>query len=874
MEPISKKRKVLVIGWDAADWKVINPLMDAGLMPALNSLVNQSTISNLATLDPPLSPMLWTSIATGKRPYKHGILGFTETDEDGKTVKPVTIKNRKCKALWNMLSEQDYKTHVIGWWPSHPAEKINGISISNFYQRATGPINEPWLMQPGTVSPAEKAEMFAQMRIHPSELTEHHISAFMPKLKTVDDKSRQSIDSLSRIIADNATIHAAATYILEYEEWDFMAVYYDGIDHFNHGFMKYHPPRRPFIDESDYELHKDIVTAGYRYHDQMLQRLLQLAGDDCTVLLISDHGFHPDHQRREFIPREPAGPAAEHSQYGIFCIRGEGIRKDEMIYGASLLDVTPTLLTLLGLPVGEDMDGKPLTAIFEKETTPEFIPTWDENEFRPITSSVDNEADKEYLKQLVDLGYIEDPGTNKEEAGMNTIRNNQFFLARAYIDGNKYQEAVSILENLITEKPNQARYVMSLCNCYQMLRQFDKVDQAILTYKKSLETFYEKARVVATEKNVTIEEFKIPDAVRAMEATSLISQGHPKKALAILNSISNIKGTGKLFLKKGICFTMLKEFKNAIAEFEKELEYNYDEPEAHHGIGYCQLKQQLYEDALTSFLNAIGLRFQYPVAHFHLGETFFHMGHFAEAKQAYEACLKMEPGMNKARMQIAKILTEHFQQPEAAAKVLDDISKNITQTIYVVSGLPRSGTSLMMQMLSAGGMEVFTDGKRQSDDNNPRGYFEHDAVLRLRRDANWLGDAANKVVKIVSPLLTFLPPRFRYKIIFMDRPVMDVMVSQQKMLQHNGKASGSTISLDVMNKYEQNLAQIPEWVENNKSNVEILRIPYNELVRDPEVYIDSIKSFMGMQLDENKMKATIDRSLHHIKSDILPVNIG
>ena len=237
MEQLNNKRKILVIGWDAADWKVINPLMDAGLMPALNSLVNQSTISNLATLDPPLSPMLWTSIATGKRPYKHGIIGFTETDEDGKSIKPVTIKNRKCKALWNILSENGYKTHVIGWWPSHPAEKINGISISNFYQRAFRPISEPWPMKPGTVSPEEKSELFAQMRIHPAELTENHIAAFVPQFGMVDQSKSPSLEILSKIIADNATIHAAATYILENEAWDFLGVYYDGIDHFNHAFM-------------------------------------------------------------------------------------------------------------------------------------------------------------------------------------------------------------------------------------------------------------------------------------------------------------------------------------------------------------------------------------------------------------------------------------------------------------------------------------------------------------------------------------------------------------------------------------------------------------------------------------------------------------
>ncbi len=126
-------KKVLLIGWDAADWKIINPLMDAGHMPTLEKLVNGGVIGNFATLDPPLSPTLWTSIATGKRPYKHGIIGFTEPDPSGKGVRPVYITSRKVKAMWNIFNQHGMKSHVIGWWPSHPAEPINGTMISNLY---------------------------------------------------------------------------------------------------------------------------------------------------------------------------------------------------------------------------------------------------------------------------------------------------------------------------------------------------------------------------------------------------------------------------------------------------------------------------------------------------------------------------------------------------------------------------------------------------------------------------------------------------------------------------------------------------------------------------------------------------------------------
>ena len=136
-------KKVLVIGWDAADWEIINPLMEKGLMPTLEKFINQGVMGKISTLDPPLSPMLWTSIGTGKTAEKHGILGFSEPNATTQTIRPVSVTSRKVKAIWNILTHENYKTHLVGWWPSHPAEPMvsrrGGDQSRRWHAPAPGP---------------------------------------------------------------------------------------------------------------------------------------------------------------------------------------------------------------------------------------------------------------------------------------------------------------------------------------------------------------------------------------------------------------------------------------------------------------------------------------------------------------------------------------------------------------------------------------------------------------------------------------------------------------------------------------------------------------------------------------------------------------
>jgi len=127
--------KVLLIGWDAADWKVIRPLIDAGEMPNIARLVRTGASASIATLQPSFSPMLWTSIATGKRPFDHGIHGFSEPRPDGRDIQRISNLSRKCKAVWNILGQSGLRSIVVGWWPAIPP---NPFAASWFRISSTG----------------------------------------------------------------------------------------------------------------------------------------------------------------------------------------------------------------------------------------------------------------------------------------------------------------------------------------------------------------------------------------------------------------------------------------------------------------------------------------------------------------------------------------------------------------------------------------------------------------------------------------------------------------------------------------------------------------------------------------------------------------
>ena len=185
--------------------------------------------------------------------------------------------------------------------------------------------------------------------------------------------------------------------------------------------------------------------------------------------------------------------------------------------------------------------------------------------------------------------------------------------------------------------------------------------------------------------------------------------------------------------------------------------------------------------------------------------------------------------------------------------------------VTVVSGLPRSGTSLAMQMIHAGGIPALTDGQRTSDDSNPRGYFELERVKQLKQDKSWLDEAAGKVVKVIHLLLAELPDDRPYRVVFMQRDLREVVQSQATMLARSGRAGGQLAPERLIAVYEQQLKTVEQWLAA-RPNFSVLRVPYAQLVSDPAGVVPAVNAFLGGTLDEPRMRAAVDPGLHRNKA--------
>jgi len=180
--------------------------------------------------------------------------------------------------------------------------------------------------------------------------------------------------------------------------------------------------------------------------------------------------------------------------------------------------------------------------------------------------------------------------------------------------------------------------------------------------------------------------------------------------------------------------------------------------------------------------------------------------------------------------------------------------------ITIVSGLPRSGTSLMMQMLAAGGMTLLTDFKRQPDADNPRGYCEWEPAKQLPKEPHRIDEAEGKVVKVISQLLMSIPKDRQYEVIFMERPLPEVLASQEEMLRRRGKSD--SVSQELMSAaFEKHLEDVNTWLLH-RTDISVFRLPYKRLLEDPTITAQAIKDFLGVDLNVEAMVQQVDLSLY------------
>ncbi|MBN1887646.1 MAG: hypothetical protein JW850_06635 [Thermoflexales bacterium] len=187
---------------------------------------------------------------------------------------------------------------------------------------------------------------------------------------------------------------------------------------------------------------------------------------------------------------------------------------------------------------------------------------------------------------------------------------------------------------------------------------------------------------------------------------------------------------------------------------------------------------------------------------------------------------------------------------------------SVRKDVIIVSGLPRSGTSMMMKMLEAGGLEIVSDHLRTADEDNPKGYYEFERAKKLPEgDTAWLDEARGKVVKVISELVKHLPPTHNYKVLFMRRTIGEILASQQKMLERRGKAGGAVSDEEMAALFDKHLKQVYAWMDG-QPNLAYLDVDYNQMLREPRPILRQIKRFLGEGLDVDKMAAVADPSLY------------
>ena len=903
--PPHRPRRVLLIGWDAADWQMMNPLLEARQMPNLERLINGGVMGNLATLFPIISPMLWNSIATGKTADKHGVLGFTEPDPAG-GIRPFASTSRRTKAIWNIFQQAlGWRCNVIGWLASHPAEPLDGIVISDLFPRTKRIGPNLWNVPKLSVHPEELAAAFGPMRMSVNEITEHLVLPFIPRAAEIDQKSDPRLGMFASVLSDACTIQAAATAAMETGPWDFTAVYFDAIDHFSHGFMPFHPPRQEQIPERDFEIYREVMNGAYRFHDLLLGRLVELAGPDALIVLCSDHGFKSGVLRPIANPHEPAGPILWHRDYGMLVLHGPGVKQDERVYGASLLDLTPTLLTLCGLPVGEDMDGKPLLEALVDHTPPPRIPSWDAVEGRSgmhpagFTWEASPEASRDLMKQFAALGYIDDPGANEASAVEGVALECRYNLSQVHLSAGRPEEAVTIMEDLVRQRPWESRFIHQLANAYLKAEYFQAATDLL-------------ARAYPPEDPAA----GTPLVVWIMRAKAHLGRGERNRAAQCLALCMRMMlRHPHVWVEAGRLWLELRRYEPAEACFRRALELDPDNAPAWQALSTIHVHRHENGPAIDCALEAVARLHHLPVAHFNLGVALAREERFPEAVIALRRAVGMQPKLVNAHRWLAVLHAakapdsflagvhrnaalqhsrERGSKMDARRSRADEVrpipdlpspaeraerehrarpgrfgEADVApsgRTFTLVSGLPRSGTSLMMQMLAAGGLAPQTDGERRPDADNPEGYLEWEAIKRLPHEPAILDapELERRALKIVSPLLNHLPREHRYRVIFMCRPVGEVARSQAKMIGRRGTAGLAEDEASIAAALHSHVDATLQMLRGAPTVFDLLEVDYPALVRDPAPWAARIAEFLGSELlpHAGRMAAAVRPDLH------------
>ncbi|HEY7112695.1 MAG TPA: alkaline phosphatase family protein [Thermoanaerobaculia bacterium] len=405
---------VFWIGLDGLDWELLDRLAAEGRMPNWKRLTAEGWSGVLESEYPLISPILWTTAATGVPPDVHRVLDFQETDPKTGAKNPISGFSRAVPAVWNEASAGGRKVGVVGWWATHPAEEVDGFFVSD---RAS-PILFSGLPLAGAAYPVSLETAVAQVLARDGKVSADDLAPYLDAASSDVAAALGSgagmenrIVALSRVVAATRVTQRLARDLYDRQLPDLLAVYFEGTDEVGHVFAPFTPPRPdcPAVSDEDFGKYRRVVGAYYNLVDRLLGQWMRRAEEDGATLLVhSDHGFKWGADRPCGLASGNWATAAFwHRPQGVIAAWGKGVRRSADRGRARILDVAPTVLALLGLPADRTMPGAPVTGAFDGLAPPPRADVYSKIAVRRLpAASMSASESSEYAKKLLALGYL------------------------------------------------------------------------------------------------------------------------------------------------------------------------------------------------------------------------------------------------------------------------------------------------------------------------------------------------------------------------------------------------------------------------------------------------------------------------------------
>ncbi len=662
-----------MIGIDGADWKLVDELAARGQVPNLMRLRERGAWGLIETLnDIALSPVIWTSVATGKTASKHGITWFMVDQPDGTRV-PVRSSNRRTKAIWNVLAENGLVPGVLGWWATFPAEDVGaGTIVSDalgFHGfGATARDGDDRLKThpsalfgalDALVPPEQQlAPAFVQRFIH-IDGQDYRDEMFDPvRFPRRDPFNPIHLFQQYAVTAQGYT--AIAEKLLAEGSFDLFLMYFEQVDSFSHLFMKYAPPKLPWVDQAGFERYQDVVSEWYRYQDELLGRILALVDLETTaVFVLSDHGFKSGERRiRSEQTVDVKKAHLDHETHGIFVAAGPHVRRGVEVSGASVLDVTPTLLHYLGLAVGKDMDGKVLEDAFEPEFTRRhpirYVSTYDTGERSAPSAPVaaaDPGAQAEIEAGLRALGYVggddeaEGETVAAKEESSPEIHNN---LGRIHLREGDAKKALSEFERALALDPHNAEALLNISAIHQGE---GKSELAEYFVQRALAVDPNSPGALAQLAEIRRDQGDLDEAIRLFGEALAIDDSQPF-----------------LFMGAGDVLQRAGRYEEAVQAFRHVLELEPDSFKARYNLGVTYSNMGRVDEAIAIYEEALERApkdIEVPAARNNLGAILLARGEKDRALEHFEAALAAAPGNLESRYNAAILYLERDRAEEA-----------------------------------------------------------------------------------------------------------------------------------------------------------------------------------------------------------------